>query len=155
MKTARDIMIEKTRPVISIAAHRPIAEGIKRMVANKIGAILVRENDAYVGILTERDLMRQYIDTQVDFNHAPIGDYMTSPLITAPDDTPMIKLQEMFLGLYIRHILITKGNQQIGVLSIGDVTRATLLEKDAQIKELNSLASWEFYENWKWQPKKK
>jgi hypothetical protein len=38
----------------------------------------------------------------------------------------------------------------IGMVSIGDVLRANLLEKDRKIKELNSMASWQYYENWGW-----
>jgi hypothetical protein len=36
------------------------------------------------------------------------------------------------------------------MVSIGDVLRANLLEKDRKIKELNSMASWQYSENWGW-----
>jgi hypothetical protein len=42
---------------------------------------------------------------------------------------------------------------EIGMASIGDVLRANLLEKDGKIKELNSMASWQYYENWGWDRK--
>jgi len=54
----------------------------------------------------------------------------------------------MFLGLFIRHLLITQGRKTVGLLSIGDVMRAGLLEKDTQIRDLTAMASWEYYENW-------
>jgi signal-transduction protein with cAMP-binding, CBS, and nucleotidyltransferase domain len=59
----------------------------------------------------------------------------------------------MFVGLYLRHIPVQKNGQFIGMVSIGDVLRASLLEKDRQIKQLNSLASWQYYENWGWDRK--
>jgi len=34
------------------------------------------------------------------------------------------------------------------MLSVGDVIRASLLAKDNEIKDLNKIASWEYYENW-------
>jgi CBS domain-containing protein len=49
----------------------------------------------------------------------------------------------MLLGLYLRHIPVQKEGRFIGMVSIGDVLRASLLEKDHQINELNSLASWQ------------
>ena len=55
----------------------------------------------------------------------------------------------------MRHILVEREGNYIGILSIGDVVRASLLEKDRQIKELNALASWEYYENWGWDRKKR
>jgi hypothetical protein len=45
---------------------------------------------------------------------------------------------------------LAKNGQFIGVVSIGDVLCASLLEKDHQIKQLNSLASWQYSENWGW-----
>ncbi len=67
--------------------------------------------------------------------------------------TPLVVLEEMFLGLFIRHILVEKDNRYVGLLSIGDVIRASLLEKDGKIKELNSIASWQYYEDWCWKKK--
>ncbi|MDH3876059.1 MAG: CBS domain-containing protein, partial [Desulfobacteraceae bacterium] len=86
---------------------------------------------------------------------ALIGDYMTTPIHTTPHDTPILKINEMFLGLFIRHILIEKNGDHIGLLSIGDVLRASLIEQDRQIKSLNKIASWEYYENWGWHRKKR
>ncbi|MBW2711538.1 MAG: hypothetical protein JRC58_06540 [Deltaproteobacteria bacterium] len=59
------------------------------------------------------------------------------------------------MGLFIRHILIEKDGDYIGLLSIGDVLRATLIDQDRQIKELNKIASWEYYENWGWHRNKR
>jgi signal-transduction protein with cAMP-binding, CBS, and nucleotidyltransferase domain len=64
-----------------------------------------------------------------------------------------VVLEEMFLGLFIRHILVEKDSQYVGLLSIGDVIRTSLLEKDEKIKELNSIASWQYYEEWCWKKK--
>jgi hypothetical protein len=61
----------------------------------------------------------------------------------------------MFLGLYLRHLPIKKDDRFLGMVSIGDVLRANLLEKDRKIKELNSMASWQYYENWGWDRTKK
>ncbi|MEJ2282337.1 MAG: CBS domain-containing protein [Desulfobacterales bacterium] len=74
---------------------------------------------------------------------------MTSPLQSAPHSTRIYKLEEMFLGLFLRHLLIEKDGEYIGMLSIGDVLRASLLNKDRQFRELNEFVSWDFYENWR------
>jgi len=59
----------------------------------------------------------------------------------------ILKINEMFLGRFIRHILIEKNVDHVGLLSIGDVFRVSLIEKDRQLKSLNKIASWEYYEN--------
>ena len=65
----------------------------------------------------------------------------------------ILKMNEMFLGWFIRHILIEKNGDHIGILSIGDVFRVSLIEKDRQLKSSNKIASWEYYEHWGWHRK--
>lgn len=154
MKTAEDILINKQQDMITISSEKTISEALRIMNDNKIGAILVKTADKINGIWTERDLLRNIINPGFNPEIDRVGDYMTSRLKTAPFDTPLLKLKEMFLGLFIRHILIEKNGEYIGLLSIGDVLRASLLEQDRHIKDLNAIASWEYYENWGWERKK-
>jgi hypothetical protein len=60
----------------------------------------------------------------------------------------------MYLGLYTRYVMIEKEGRFVGLLSIGDVLRANLLEKDQELKKLNQLVSWDYYEDWRWDAKK-
>ncbi len=155
MKTAEEILNQKTRaPKVCVSPDQTIAAAIHIMVNANIGAILIEKNNQIIGIWTERDLLRSM--GQPDFNPktAIIGDHMKTNLHSADHDTPLIKLEEMFLGLFIRHILVKKEGKYIGLLSIGDVLRTSLLEKDNKITELNSIASWQYYENWGWDRKK-
>ncbi|MFO7706937.1 MAG: CBS domain-containing protein [Desulfobacterales bacterium] len=155
MKTAGDILNEKKREMVAVRPEQTLREALERMQVNHIGAILVKRAEKVVGIWTERDLARDVLKPGFDIDSARVEDHMTTRLFTAPDDTPLLKLQEMFLGLFVRHILITRRRKAVGLLSIGDVLRASLLEKDTQIKELNAVASWEYYENWGWDRKVK
>lgn len=150
MKTAEEMVLEKKRTMITIDAAKPVIDALNIMVKNNIGAILITEEDRIVGIWTERDLLKNTVDSHFNPQTSRIGDYMTVPIKTAPHNTSLLKLNEIFLGLYIRHIVIEKGDDYIGLLSIGDVLRASLLEQDRHIKELNAIASWEYYENWGW-----
>ena len=150
MKTAEDIIRDKKRKIICVDPDQTIGEALRVMVENKIGAILVEENGVCVGIWTERDLLRNILEPDFNIDTARIGDYMSTPLYSAPHDAPLIKLEEMFVGLFVRHLLIERDGKHIGLLSIGDVLRGSLLAKDEQIRELNSIASWEYYENWGW-----
>jgi len=149
VKTAADILKEKKTPkMVTIAENASIYEAIAYMVKNKIGAMLISDGDDIKGIWTERDYLRNTMEPGFDPKTAKIGDYMQTDVISAEYDTPIIKLQEKFLGLFIRHILIKKKKKYIGMLSVGDVIRASLLAKDNKIKDLNKIASWEYYENW-------
>jgi len=155
MKTAEEILNEKKRDVVWVSGDQSIYDAIRLMVENAIGAILIKQGDRYVGIFSERDLLRNMATPDFNPNTARVGDYMSSPLHCVAHDMTLIKLNEKFLGLFIRHLMVEKGDRQIGLLSIGDVMRASLLEQDKQIKELNEIASWEYYEDWGWDRKKR
>ena len=155
MKTAEDILNEKRRDAVWIAGDRTVMDAVKVMVDNSIGAILIKEGDRYVGIFSERDLLRNTADPNFDPATARVSDFMSRPLHCAPHDMPLIRIKEKFLGLFIRHLVVEKEGRQIGMLSIGDVLRASLLEQDMQIKELNAVAGWEHYDDWGWDRKKR
>jgi len=153
MKTAGDLLEnKKNKDMVTIDENATLFEAIERMVAHRIGAMLVRKGDDIIGIWTERDLLRNIITPGFDPKTARIKDYMQTNLKCLPHDTPIMQLEEAFLGLFIRHHLIVKEDKCIGMLSIGDVLRASLLSKDKEIKVLNKIASWEYYENWTGKP---
>ena len=151
MKTAEDILLEKKRDMITMGPDQTVREALELMQTHRIGGILVKRGEKIVGIWTERDLARNILTSGFDINTARVGDYMTTKLFTAPYNTPIIKLEEMFIGLFVRHILITRKRETVGLLSIGDVMRASLLEKDLELHKLTARASWEYYENWGWE----
>ena len=156
MKTAEDILKDKPLgQMICVSPRQTIAEAIRVMNKANIGAILIEDGDDVKGIWTERDLLRAMGDREFNPKTALIGDHMTTRIHSAAHDTPLFQLAEMFLGLFIRHIVVKKEDKFLGLLSIGDVLRADLLEKEAELKKLNKIASWNYYENWGWGRKKK
>jgi len=148
MKTAEDIVNDKQRKIVFVSWDQTVDQTCRKMIENKIGAIVIKKNDEFVGIWSERDLLRNICNDKFDPLTAKICDYMSAPLHSAPHSTRIHKLEEMFLGLFLRHLLIEKDGEYIGMLSIGDVLRAGLLAKDHQFKELNEFVSWDYYENW-------
>jgi len=155
MKTAGEILKEKKREMVCISSDKTIRDAIRLMNDNNIGAILVKEKDQIVGIWTERDLLHNMNLPEFNPDTDLIGDHMTTGLHKISNDTSILKINETFLGLFIRHILVEKDGIYIGVLSIGDVLRASLIEQDRHIKSLNKIAGWEYYENWGWPRNKK
>jgi len=152
MKTAEQMINEKGNHLISVSPNTSIYDALRLMIEKQIGAILVKKGDEIVGIWTERDLMRNTVTAGFDAQKAKIGDYMTTGLKSAPASDTVYMLKDKFLGLKLRHLLIEKEGKYIGLLSIGDVIKASIQEKDQELKNLNAMVSWEYYENWRWKP---
>lgn len=151
MITAEEILKSKQHHLISVGPDTPICDALKLMNERRIGAILVVKNDEIAGIWTERDLMQDCLGDGFDARKDVIGDFMTTDLQFADHDANVFELMDQFLGKRLRHLLIRKEGKYIGVLSSGDVMRATLSEKDRELKKLNAMVSWDYYENWKWE----
>ena len=150
MKTAEDILKEKNREMICVSPLVTVYEAVQIMVKHKIGAIVIKENDKIVGIFTERDLLNNVANKDFDPKKALIKDYMQTKLISVLSSDPIYKLQDKILGAFLRHLIVEKDEQYIGLISAGDVARADLLEKEQHL----SAVSWDYYEDWHWGKKK-
>jgi len=150
MKRAQDLISEKGADLITIASDATIQDAIKLMVAKKIGAILINEDEKIIGIWTERDLLRNSLVDTFDPNNSRIGDFMTKELITVDVSENIYRMMDKFLGLRLRHLPVEKEGKIIGLLSAGDVIKAALYEKTKEFDDLNEMVSWEYYENWRW-----
>ena len=149
VKTAEQILQEKGGELYSVGEDATILEALRLMVEHKVGSTLVAEGNGLVGIYTERDLMRNTIDPEFDPAAARIGDHMTRGLKFAPHTDNAYELMDKFLGLRLRHLLIDRAGEFIGILSIGDVIRSALQERTRELEALQQVANWEYHEEWK------
>ncbi|MBF0472321.1 MAG: CBS domain-containing protein [Nitrospirae bacterium] len=69
---------------------------------------------------------------------------------TVPHTDNIFQLFDKFIGRNIRYMLVQKVDEYIGLISRGDVIRASLYEKNETLRELNAIVSWEYYDNWRW-----
>ncbi len=153
MATAEELIQEKGVKVFTVSPDERIRTILETLVANNIGSIVVMEKNKVVGIWTERDLMRNILTEGFDINTARVGDFMTTRLVTARHSDPHYVLMDKFLGRRIRHLLIEKNGRFIGMLSIGDVVKSTLRGEFEELKKQRKETSWEYYEEWGWNPK--
>ena len=153
MKTAAEILANKKANLITVSSNQTVAEALEVMNANRIGSIVVIDEmgERVVGIWTERDLIQDILKEGFDPRTAIIGDYMTRELQSAPVDATLEELKEKLLSLFIRHLFIEKDGRYIGLLSVGDVVRASLIAQNEHIAELKAHTSWHYYENWGWE----
>ena len=144
MKTAEEILQDKDETIISVNPEMTVQEAVQIMADKKIGSVFVKEAEDFVGVYTERDLLKDSADEQFDVKRSKIHDRMTRNLMFVSHDTTILKLQDLILGKRIRHLLVTKQGKTIGLLSAGDIMKAHMNEMS---KELESV-SWDYYENW-------
>lgn len=148
-RTARDILKEKGGHMVTITSDSSVFQALTIMTQNKVGSIVIIEDDKIIGIWTERDLMFRVLEEGFDPKTARLKDNMSEGLISANVEEQAYQLYDKFLGRRIRHLLIEEDGEYIGLLSVGDVMKANLQQKNEEFEELNHMVSLEYYENWK------
>jgi CBS domain-containing protein len=155
MFTAEDIINEKSHNIISTSPDSTVADALKIMLEKKIGAIAIKDGENYVGIWTERDLMTDVVTEGFFSKTSLIKDFMSKDLKTAQYNESVFALQDKMLGERIRHLFIVKDEKIIGILSTGDIIKTILNDKNRELKELNAIVNFDYYENWKFNKNKK
>lgn len=153
MKTAEDIVSKKGTEIFSVDHQTPLRRALELMTAKNVGSVVVMKDGQPMGIWTSRDLMRNLLADGFDPETRPIEEYVARRIYTAPHTDTAYDLMDKFLGLRVNHLLIEKAGRFIGMLSTGDVMKATIMEKTEELEKLNTMVSWQYYEEWKWKPK--
>jgi len=151
MKTAEEVLKEKGMKLYSVESGSTIEYAILKMCNYKIGSILIEKDGNIIGIWTERDLLHNVKDGDFDPKTAIIDDYMTKDLISADAGETVYNLMDKFLGKRLRHLLIKKDDNLIGILSTSDILKAALNAKSEELNQLHAMVSWEYYSNWRWE----
>ena len=155
LRTAEDVLNEKGGGLVTVPPQTTIRDAAKRMKERRIGAVLVKEEGKIIGIWTERDLLYDFADDDFDPERAVIRDYMTTELVSCPYDSHIYALADKILGLRLRHLLIERDGEYIGLLSSGDILRASLHLRTEQLRELDKIVQLEYYDQWRWRKKQK
>ncbi len=106
-----------------VAPGDPIGLVIHQMQEDGVSAVLVKEGDELVGILTERDVLLKAAGDNVDLNALAVRELMTAdPVILHEDDTLAVALHKMSVGGF-RHIPIVANGEATRIASVRDVVR--------------------------------
>jgi len=147
--TAKDILQDKGGHLVTINSDASVHQALTVMTQNKVGSIVVEEDGRIVGIWTERDLMFRVLEEGFDAKTARLKDNMSTNLISVNVDDQAYQLYDKFVGRRIRHLLVEEKGDYVGILSVGDVMKASLRQTSEELRELNKMVSLEYYENWK------
>ena len=122
----------KTKPVKlhTISPDQTVQDAVRRLNQFNIGGLPVCDGDGdLVGIITERDIMRQCADTECGTAMSKlVGAVMTRNLVTATADDTVESVMRTMTERRIRHLPILDGNELVNIISIGDVVKSQLDE---------------------------
>jgi CBS domain-containing protein len=136
VKKLRDIM----RPefLTTIPSTSTVADAVRAMVTRNVGIVAVLDCERLVGVLSERDVVRQVVDQGRDPGSTLVTGIMTTELVVADaDETCQAAMRKMDQA-NIRHLPVVSGGRLLAMLSIRDLVRVELEDRGDELRYLHA-----------------
>lgn len=124
------------RDVWSVSPTDTVYAALEKMAEKGVGALLVLEGECVVGVVSERDYTRKVILQNKASKTTPVAEIMTSKVISVGPGMSVAECLALMTDKRIRHLPIMQEGELLGLVSIGDLVRATIAEQKFVIEEL-------------------
>jgi len=138
MKRLCDLLNDKGREVWSLSPDATVYEAIEQMAEKGVGALLVMEGKRLVGIVSERDYARKVILKGKASREIQVCEIMSYPVICAGLELTVEQTMTLMTDNHVRHLPVVVEETVVGVISIGDVVRGIIEDKEFFIQQLTS-----------------
>ena len=137
MKPISEILENKGSMVLCVDENESVLDAISLMANVNIGAVLVKRHETIAGIFTERDYLQKIALASRASSDTPVKEVMSSPVISAKPDDTVSQCLEVMNNCRCRHLPIVEDDKLLGIISIGDLVKSLVEEKQAEIDQLN------------------
>jgi CBS domain-containing protein len=138
MTTVGRLLDAKGHDAWSIAPDASVFDAIKMMADHGIGALLVMDGEKLVGIVSERDYARKVILQGRSSKDTPVRDIMTDKVFYVRPEQTVEDCMVLMTEKRIRHLPVLADGHLTGIISIGDVVKSVISEKDTLIRQLEN-----------------
>ena len=139
MTTVAAILKHKGYQVTTVEPTATIARVVDVLSERRIGAALVMDRaDQLLGIISERDIVRCLAANQARTLEMTAGQLMTRALKVAHPETTVAEAMTMMTVGRFRHMPVIDGATLVGLISIGDVVKARIMEQEDEVDSLKA-----------------
>jgi len=138
MKRVCDLLNDKGHEVWSLTPDATVYEAIDQMAEKGVGALLVMEGERLVGIVSERDYARKVILKGKASRETQVREIMSHPVICARLELTVEETMALMTDKHVRHLPVVVEETVVGMISIGDVVRGIIEEKEIYIRQLTT-----------------
>jgi CBS domain-containing protein len=138
MPTAHDILRFKGSSVHCVRPDDTDLAALGVMAEHDVAAVVVLEGAKLAGILTERDYARKVALVGRASKDSPVRAIMTAEVVCVPPDRTVEDCMALMTERRVRHLPVVENGQVIGLVSIGDLVKATIDEQEFTINQLKN-----------------
>ena len=130
------LLASKGRTVVTIRPEHTIRQALGLLAQHNIGVIVVvEETNRPVGIISERDIVREAVRNERLFAEA-VSSIMTRDVVIAQPQDDLNSVGNTMTERRIRHLPVMDEGKLVGIVSIGDVVKA---QRDRYLGEVETL----------------
>lgn len=140
MTTVAQVLHDKNNSEIStIASDATVLDAITLMATKGIGAVIIVDAEnthKVVGILSERDYTRKVALMQRTSDDTTVAEIMTSKVLSVGRQNTVEECLGLMTEWHIRHLPVIENEKLLGLVSIGDLVKATMEDQRKLIDQL-------------------
>ena len=141
MGAVLNLLKSKGRDVLTVDPDTSVREAIEKMEDISAGTVVVMEGGAVVGMVSERDVIRKVVLQGQKIDKVKVREIMSTDLTTITPETLLDDCMQLITEKRIRHLPVLCNGSLCGIVSIGDVVKYLVVEKDFKIKNLETYIS--------------
>ncbi len=141
METIGQLLSKKGSEVWSIGPDASVYDCIAMMADKEVGALIVTDDGRPVGIISERDYARKVVLKDRSSRDTKVSEIMTTRITFARPDQSVEEGLSMMTEKRIRHLPVMSGDKLLGIVSIGDLVKAIIVEQQQMISQLEQYIS--------------
>lgn len=138
MVLVKHILEKKGSEIWSISPEAKIFDALTLMAEKNVGALLVMDGEEIEGIISERDYARKVILSGKSSKTCPVKEIMSSKVFYVNRNTSLEECMALMSEKHFRHLPVCEEGKVVGLISIGDVVKGTIAQKDFVIEQLGN-----------------
>lgn len=137
MKTLKQLLAGKLRPLAVVAPGDTVFQALAVMAEHDVGAVLVLDGEQLVGIFSERDYARRVTLHGKSSKDTAVCDVMSDRVAYVTHSATFEECMALMTEKHFRHLpVLNEDGSLAGVVSIGDMVKETISLQQFMIKEL-------------------
>jgi CBS domain-containing protein len=136
MKYVREILDKKGHDIYSVTPETTVFDALKVLKENNIGAVLVLDDSGLCGIMSERDYAHKVILRGKISKDTLVKEIMVAKILYVTKDEEIENCMALMTDKHIRHLPVYDGDELTGIISIGDVVKGIIDEREFTIDQL-------------------
>lgn len=141
MSVVANLLDSKGYDVLTVGPDETVRSAIDKMEQISAGTSVVMEDGDVIGIISERDVIRKVVLRGKSVENIKVREIMSSKLTTITPESSLDECMQLMTNKRIRHLPVLREKQLCGIVSIGDVVKYLIVEKDFKIKNLETYIS--------------